>query len=218
MIADMVRRERALKRLKMSSQEFDVFKEALIRGARQASFATGFMPSNYPGMKMWGETNGALREGLSLLGWKKSNEMGQCLSLSPDGNVAVSASSGDLNTGRNTGVVPRFKNGKGQTMQDAAYNNRQSSLFDLFDEVDRPPEALPRQRVFKELWILLYRCDERDGRIYAEVSLLTDLDGKNCEWSERFILDPIDFEGHVELLGEMEEDDNDVIDIPLTLK
>lgn len=72
---------------------------SLRQGQIAADFCTKAHPSFYPGLVMYGETNGAMRGALALRAWSFSDENNIPRAISPNGSVVITAVSGNANTG-----------------------------------------------------------------------------------------------------------------------
>src|SRR5688500_570272 len=80
--------------------EEESLKDAVRRGQLAFLSCTPNHPPQFPGISAWAETVCALREYVTPLGWRRSNDNNYALSVDPGGQVAIAVATGDDGTGR----------------------------------------------------------------------------------------------------------------------
>ncbi len=156
---------------------------------------------NFPSIAAWNGAVRSLREDLGLEGWTRVNDTGQPLIVRPDGAFAVTPTSADENTGRQSQFDPKTNSSKGpRTLEKVQLNGW---LFqDMADSEAADVESINKQRM--NLWMLLIHYDRALGQVRSELSRPVDVDneGHVVGWSERIILNPFDVEPMFEALPE----------------
>ncbi|MCK9362156.1 MAG: hypothetical protein M0P74_00915 [Syntrophales bacterium] len=128
----------------------------------------------------------ALRDFLCPEGWQHHREGNIEMVLGPSSQFAITASSGDDNTGRN-GIEPKTKNHKGSQTSNLVFKNRnQGELFPEMVLADPPydPDRTPT-------WFLLYHIDLAKNEIRMELSLPISIDFYTFrinQWRKRIFL------------------------------
>lgn len=165
---------------------------AVERGQAAWAACTANHPRNFPGIAGWAEAVCALGDELAPNGWQRIEDNGQPLVVK--GDVALTAASGDENTGRNAESQPRTRASKGPVTVEAIHRN--AYLFPQMQEDADKKNALIQARA-QNTWVLLMHRDEVAGEVRCELSRPIRMDQERhiVEWSERIILDPVDFEG-----------------------
>jgi hypothetical protein len=138
-----------------------------------------------------------MAEELAAQRWAMVTEMGQPLIVNADGTVALTVATGDHNTGKNGKTQPRTKSNKGRKTQEPVLSN----AF-LFAEMEHDARAKIINSGKRVLWVLLMHRDIVEGKVYSELSRPLHMEAKPGKpgkrrivaWSERIILEPIDFE------------------------
>lgn len=152
---------------------------ALEQGEAQRRLATPLDPKTAAGYTAWSRTIRMLREGVIELqdGWYVDEKNGIPMAINADETLALTATSGDENTGRpDTGVDPRTKNPKG-------FGTAEVVLLNAQERLDIPAPVT---------WVLLYDSSE-DG-LHAELSCPEALaaNGYIEAWSVRIIIGRLD--------------------------
>lgn len=160
--------------------------EVLRRAYREADFTTDNHPISWAGLAIWGEGHAALREKGILLGGTRCDEDGIPKVVSPDGMIALTVVSGDLNTGSSF-RTPRTKRPRKSAGMALVRVNSQLNLFGgLGPEITDPT---PSDR---KTWYLLHH---RHGDVvFCEVSLPDTMDqyGYVVGWAERILISRLD--------------------------
>ena len=150
-----------------------------------ASCTTNHPPA-IPGIWAWGETICSLGEQLILRGWQRVNESMWPLIVSRAGTVALSAATGNENTG-NRDEDPLTSSTKGPRTADAILANRRQMVFpEILESI---PSLRAQGRV---TWLLLIFRDISARQVRAELSrpISMDAEGHVDGWAERIILEP----------------------------
>lgn len=144
-------------------------------------------PPNYRGMVAYAEGVHALRLRTAPLGWRRSNEAGLGLTISPDGRTAIMFGRGNALTGVAGEQNPQLANPKGEASR---YVIRRAQRDFFLSDEEKPAPTI---------YILLWRVD--DGKLYAELSKVLRLasDGLVATWGERCLLPTTALEGDVEV-------------------
>lgn len=175
--------------------ELGVTRSALRTAVERAQAAwaacTANHPRNFPGIASWAAAVCGLGDELAPSGWQRIEDNGQPLIVK--GNIALTAASGDENTGRTGESQPRTKASKGPVMVEAI--NRNTYLFPQMQK-DADEKAAQREARAQNTWVLLTYRDEIVGEVRCELSrpITMDQDRHIDGWSERIILDPVEFE------------------------
>jgi hypothetical protein len=133
----------------------------------------------------------ALRDVLISKGWSKLYRDYLELTRNPDNGVNLIVSSGDKNTGLDSGIAPKTKNPKGVKTQKIVDQNSYQPF--LWKEME--PEQ-PDESVSEPTWVLLYHLDKVNEEMRIELSLPTSIDLcdlKVDEWETRILLPSISF-------------------------
>jgi hypothetical protein len=152
---------------------------ALEQGEAQRRLATDLDPRTAAGYTGWARTIRIMREGVIGLnvGWFPAEWTGIPVVINADETIALTATSGDENTGRpDTGDDPTTKNPKGWGTAEVVAINAQESL-------DIPAPTT---------WVLLY--DSSADGLHAELSCPEALaaNGYIEAWSVRIIIGRLD--------------------------
>jgi hypothetical protein len=165
----------------------EVIVYAVSRGEDARLTCNKYDPLTLGGTLAWGRTIRGLREVLCpTFDWELCRAGGLETVVSPDGQVAITVTTGNSDTGRRTS--PRSKYRKGIVTQGVVSQNQQLWLFPPEGgdfSASRPQNFSPPDR---KTWILL--IDSSEEGIYCELSLpvAIDSDGRLGEWAERIIL------------------------------
>ena len=149
-------------------------------------------PITMAGMMLWGKGVRFFAEETRPLGWKRIEVNNQALVLSPDGSNAVTAASGDEDTGVPHGS-PCTRSKKGKTTIAACRDNRQRSFDDWLD----PAPVVASSRIpGRATWLLLMHRDKKSNVLRAELSLPVQMDddGHIVRWDKRIILPDVPFD------------------------
>jgi hypothetical protein len=150
---------------------------------------TEYDPTSARGYELWRVANRTLRE-LAIQGanpeWRKVDERNQPLIVNPLRRVAVTASSGNDQTGNgDVERPPTSKNPKGQVTSELVIANEQAILFPENPAVIRSPR--PSERA---TWFLLIWPTGSEAR--CELSLPKAMsNGYIVDWHERLMLEPV---------------------------
>jgi hypothetical protein len=179
------------RRLAELGQTRTALRTAVERAQAAWAACTPNYPRNFPGIASWANAICALRDLGAPDGWLGVDDLGQPLCVK--GDVALTAASGDENTGRTTGPQPQTKSSKGPVMAKAI--DRNAYLFPQMQQ-DADEEIARQVARAKNTWVLLMYRDEVVGEVRCELSrpIRMDQDRHIDEWSERIILDPVEFE------------------------
>jgi hypothetical protein len=158
---------------------------ALIGADQEARTWTPLAPPMMAGLARWGKTNELLRARLVERGWSHDNPKGLPRTISPAGDFAIVATTGDAVTGY-PGGSPSTKYAKGiQTVRAIGRNFHQLAFdfSDLFAGEDRWDDGDDLAT-----WLLLYHATA--DQVRSELSLGNGIDrrGHVSEWIERIIL------------------------------
>lgn len=168
--------------------------EPLLHAARRWYLSWISFTANHPpfgiGIAAWMEAVAALREGLSLIGWTRSDERNYALVLHPDGSMAINVATGDAGTGLPTANVCN-KAPKGVSTADAI------SVNQVQLELNLPVPDMPHVHGDEEplTWFLLLHRAGTEVR--CELSLPSQIspDGRITRWQERIMLPSIPLDG-----------------------
>jgi hypothetical protein len=160
-------------------------------------------PTTFPPTAAWAECNRSLRDGLAPK-WTAVSEKNQPLVVNEDQTIAITALSGDENTG--TEETPSTRSPKGTATAEAVQINDAQSQFAFMED----PAAIAELSKVpgRSLWILLVHRDFRKREVRSELSKPVQMseDGYISKWEQRIILPPISFD-EAEYPGS-EDDDN----------
>ncbi len=197
-----------------------ILSDAILAGEAARDMCTANDPKTAGGYDAWARATKSLREQLTTHDWKRSDEGGLPVVVSPSGDLAVTVATGDQNTGwtvdGNTGlpVSPRTKYAKGATTIALVTRNRMQPDFWEPDQ-----EQVKVSDPTRKTWFLLRI---RDGEsVRAELSLPAEIgdDGHVEEWLDRIILPPISLKPGSGILEQPSPDSGDErgieIDVPV---
>jgi hypothetical protein len=151
--------------------------------ARRTS--TRHHPRSYGGWRDYAERTAALRDGLVPRGWAVTEDEGVCLTVHPNGRLAVMTALGDSGTGTRGEVTTMRRRGK-ITEKIVAVNAQLALDFPI---PDGPPSSVSRWST----WVLLVHHDGDEVR--SELSLAAHIgeDGYIDRWNDRIPLPVIRF-------------------------
>jgi hypothetical protein len=182
----------------------EILRKAIIRGhAAWAACSTTNHPRIFPPFANWANVMcGLTDEVVSVpLRWEPEERAGQPLVVSPNGAVAITASSGDDHTGMigeglMLGVQPRTRAPKGIVTIEAVKRNLLNKYLFTAMEADAQKEIEKSSLRKQNTWILLFCRDLLAGEVRSELSrpIKMDEDMHISKWSERIILPPVGFE------------------------
>ena len=167
----------------------------------------------YPGSRVHGETNGELRTQLAAMGWIMNDDDNIARSISPNGEVVITALSGDMQTGLSRGPEAQTKRPRGAAGIRIVRRNSQLVLEGLLPEGDA---ELIDPAMLGPTWFLLYY---RDGDIArSELSLAKAVSdaGALLEWSERLLLPSINMLDGPAGGDDHHRGDDPILDVPVT--
>jgi hypothetical protein len=179
-----------LQELKMSR---DVLIKAVTVGTVGWLNCSANHPPSLPGIYAWGETVRDLRESLLPEGWERVNDRNFPLTVYRPTGIAVTASSGDSETGIVNGS-PRTRHPKGVRTHEVVDDNcRQLGLFE--DTGASIPDAIVEVEKWVT-WLLLSYRDITAGVVRCELSrpIKVGEDGRVEDWDERILLGSIPFD------------------------
>jgi hypothetical protein len=202
-------------------------KASTLKTAVERSFfafaaCTPNFPRNFPGIASWANGICGMADELASEGWRFSTERGQPLIINGDESVAITVATGDGNTGINGSKQPCTKAGKGKTTVEAVIAN----TF-LFPEMEKDAKAKIEQFQKRSLWILLMHRNIAAGKVYCELSRPITMEYKKGKrqikrriigWSERIILEPVDFEATATAITHSEQQESEVKSAEITVE
>jgi len=150
-----------------------------------------------------------LREGLIPHGWTPDDTGNVGAVVSPDGTVAIIATSGDAGTGL-LSHKPKTKYPKGEVTQLRVRQNIQLSLFE-----DLTEEPLDASEPARRTWFLLQHPAGDVVRAELSYPVGSDGAGRINEWSERIILPELQLDTYETWIDDDDEGDHQV-DVPVT--
>jgi hypothetical protein len=199
LIKDPIRANQRLRELGLTRE---ILRNAVTAGQLAHLSCTANHPPLMRGVYAWGETIRSLREQLAPVGWMRSDANNFSLVVNDDRSVSIAVATGDDETGNEYGN-PTTRSKKGPRTATAVLEN--SRQMPLFAELEVPAPLDPEQ-VGLTYFLLVRRIGER---VRSELSLPTSIvDGRVKDWSERILLDDIEFDG-----SPFESDDLDLPDI-----
>lgn len=164
-----------------------------VRAAYQAwSNCTDLDPKMYPGLTVWAVAIRHLRMGLLPQQWQARDDGNFSVTVSPDGQVAITVATGDDRTGI-ADRIPTTQSSKGpRTMEAVAANNKQMGLDLVFPDGWIPPLYDPAKFGDCATWLLLIHRD--DLAVRAELSHPLGFDDykRVSGWKERILLPSVD--------------------------
>ena len=149
-------------------------------------------PPTFPPTAAWAGGNRSLRDQTVPI-WTAVNERNQPLIVNGDGTMAITALSGDENTG--TEETPSTRSPKGRVTAEAVeVNYEQQSQFAFMED----PAALmesSKDNPNRILWIFLIHRDFKKRELRSELSRPLEMseDGYIDRWGDRIIFPPIPF-------------------------
>lgn len=165
---------------------------ALEAGEAEARAWTEAAPRAMPGMARWGRTNERFR---IESGWKWENPKNLPIAISPTGEFAVFATTGDEWTGFRGSEQPTTKYAKGAATASAVERNEQLTIDELVkEEIGVEFSEIVASSEGVATWVLLYNVTVEG--IYVELSLPDSISKKGYieTWRERIIIDRYDFQ------------------------
>ena len=182
-------------------------REAIRTGYSHAATCTDHDPRSLPGTLAWAKGTGDLRDRLKPRGWKANRNENFESVIHPEGRQAVAVMAGTSQTGCAVGLPPRTKTPRGPATDRAVRTNQQLS-FAGADPAFGPPPGDSDGHV---TWLLLHYFDREDKEIRLELSLPSEMTGKQVTaWSERILLETIPFATKIVNFDEVEAAEIDV--------
>ena len=174
-------------------REMEVPRRVLLKALRIGHVSGHFVDASYPptfqGLVVWAETSAVLRRELSRRGWIMNNNDNIARVISPGGELAIVAISGNKYTGlRNKHEQLTTRRPRGPAGLRIIWRNLQLELA-LDEEVSswRNPFVEKKSRT----WFLLYY--QYGDVVRSELSYATGIEsGELKDWKERLILPDID--------------------------
>jgi hypothetical protein len=177
----------------------ETFVTAAKEGLAAFSACTPNHPATFPGTSQWAETNRSMRDGLVFSKWTRVNEMNQPLVINATKTMAITAVSGDANTGVKD-AFPSTRSSKGPRTADAIRANQ-----GRFEFMDDPAPVVASMKVSgRSTWLFLFYRDMQRSELRYELSKPTSMteDGHVSDWAERIIFPPTSFDENVPNIGE----------------
>lgn len=155
------------------------------RGWVAFASCTANHPPSIPGIWAWGETICSLGEQLVPLGWRRMNETMWPLIVNSAGTIALSAATGNEDTG-NLDADPLTSCAKGPRTISAIFSNQRQLVGPWM--VLGPIE--PVETTGRATWLLLMHRDLLSRQLRLELSRPISIatDGRVNGWAERIIL------------------------------
>lgn len=202
------------KRLRDLGLTLDTLLNAVTAAYQAWSNCTDLDPKMYPGLTMWAVAIRHLRAGL-LPKWQAKDDGNYSITVSPDGQVAITVATGDDGTGI-ADRIPTTQSSKGpRTMEAIAANNKQMGFELTFPDGWVPPLYDPAKFGDCTTWILLIHRE--DAAVRAELSHPLEFDDNKrvSGWKERILLPSVD----TGPLDEVEvEEGEQPVDVPVQRK
>lgn len=168
--------------------ELGLSPEILVRAVTEGQLAYSNCTDNDPrifsGLAVWARMNRSLREQLIPLGWTKSEQRCQPITLSREKDVAIVVFSGDDSTGCSD-RIPQPRNPKGTATLAAVEMNKQQLI--LFPEYRNDGNPTPDRLT----WVLLFSRIQDFVRCELSLPSTVEKDGTVMTWAERIILPAI---------------------------
>jgi hypothetical protein len=166
---------------------------ALIGADQEARRWSPLAPQMMAGLARWGKTNELLRARLAERGWSHDNPKGLPRTISPAGDFAIVATTGDAVTGC-PGGSPSTKYAKGIQTVRAIGRNFHQLAFDFSDLYAGGDSWAADDDL--ATWLLLYHA--APDQVRAELSLANGIDqrGHVSAWIERIILPAVRTDAH----------------------
>jgi len=196
------------RRLRLQQLGLDVsdLREAMRAGYNHAASCTDHDPRSLPGTLAWAKGTGDLRDRLKVHGWKADRNENFESVVHPKGHHAVAIMAGTSQTGCADGLPPRTKTPRGPATGRAVQANRQLS-FAGSDPAFGPSDEDGRHVT----WLLLHYYDRNSKEIRVELSLPSEMTGKQVTaWHERILLETIPFATKIVDFDEVEAADINV--------
>jgi len=177
-----------------------VFTDAILSGIAQYKSVNKFHPITAGGSRAWEEIVASFRQMVvdQYVGWKSIHRDGMAQLVNAGQQLTIVVTSGDSNTGLDNDVQPRTRNQKGQATQNIVEAN-----YPLFEDIATIDELLSSADAH-QTWVFLYAIDKKKSEVRFELSLPTEtqLSGakgklKISQWSQRFLFEPVPFEGQI---------------------
>ena len=178
-------------------RQLGLTEQVLLDAVRKGIFAflncTQNHPRSFAGMAAWGETVCGIREGLLPLGvWERFDDRNLPLTVNVETRIAITASSGDENTGI-AELSPKSRNPKGiVTREIVQANYEQLNLFPVI-QIESPTLKVSDLTT----WLLLSYRDLNTRVVRCELSRPVSVgqDLRVDDWDERIILSSIPIDG-----------------------
>lgn len=179
-----------------------VFTDAILSGIGQYKSVNKFHPITAGGSRAWEEIVASFRQMVvdQCVGWKSIHRDGMAQLVNAGKQLTIVVTSGDSNTGLNNDVQPRTRNQKGQTTKNIVEANSNYPLFEDIVSIDKSSSNVDGHQT----WVFLYAIDRMKSEVRFELSLPTEtqLSGakgklKISQWSQRFLFEPVPFEGQI---------------------
>jgi hypothetical protein len=193
----------------------ELVREVVEYGLGARSACTALHPPSYPGYSQWAETHYAARLRLVPRGWTADDSRNFSRTVSPDGRMAFTVSTGDENTGKPGLPQPCTKHPRGSETGLAIEMNKQLSLFDA--PVDSAAD-LSAVRPERETWTLLIATTPDEVRYELSLGDDQDAKGRITSWSERLLFPALEIDqSMIPDQGDVDDDDGlGDIDVPVT--
>jgi hypothetical protein len=186
------------RRLAELGLEEAILLKAAERGWVAFASCTRNHPPAIPAIWAWGEMICSLGEQLVPRGWERKNESMWPLVVNRAGTIALSAATGNEDTGSKD-IDPLTSCAKGPRTVDAVFANRRQLVHP--DMLVGPLESVKKPSG-RSVWLLLVRRDiaAREMRIELSQPIAMDLEGRVNGWAERIILTSQRLDGIPEIL------------------
>jgi hypothetical protein len=178
--------ENALARLGLTAAPLT---QAIQHGHLARCSCTANDAPNAPGYYQWNATLRGLREGLVVHDWSRCDDGNYATIVSPDGSIAISVASGNIDTG-SPAANPCTRSSKGPNTAAAVHIN--AAQLELFPRSSPPPVHDGNET--RATWLLLFYTDAKEIRSELSLPVSIDAEGNIMAWKERIILpaQPID--------------------------
>ena len=150
-------------------------------------------PRIFRAIYAWAEGNHSIRHSLAPR-WNGKDEYNQPLTINEDETIAITALSGNQDTG--TDETPSTRSPKGRKTAEAVEANSYQTEFEFVAEQRAAAVAQAAKVPGRQLWIFLTFRDFEKGELRSELSRPKDMgdDGYIESWWERIIFPPISFD------------------------
>jgi hypothetical protein len=187
-------------RLAQLGLERETFDTAAKENYAAWASCTPHHPVTFPGQSGWAEMNRSIADSLVISRWGTwQSERNLPLVVNSTGMMAITASSGDEDTGRKDGF-PCTSSAKGpRTAQFVKANKQQKFAF-----MEAPADlAAAVKKPGRSTWIFLCFRDLLHNELRYELSRPIDMseDGHVDDWAERIIFPPFPIDPDVRLTG-----------------